>query len=302
MGHTYKKKVNILNASYERQKFVLEGLVDQNERVSPDICEINEVITVHYTALHSLPPGLSHDFELTFHPTMTADWTGHLNFNFEHGSFAIPVKCLQKRIVPVISPSVLHFIDIVPHTWSSLTATIKNEGMKTCVFLGVHQVDDHFEYDTDLEELLADVTTSSVDTFVKATNPSPKDGHNNNNAHHKQKTEHKRVKSKSNAPKKKKSAAPVKKFSQGITLKSERTSTIAEKTVRSIVDELVGKVADNIFIAFFKENDRTLPEGGTRHLQVHFRPGNERVYKTTFEILLSDNEKVFFFKSVPLWL
>ncbi|NXX42081.1 CFA74 protein, partial [Tricholaema leucomelas] len=113
IGQTYKKKIALINASYEANSCRVVGV---NER-------LKDFIRIHFDPPGKVYAGMSCEVVVTFKPMTNETLEGEVMFMAQTGPFSVPLKCTAKRCLLALDKE---FIDFGSHeVGERISQTIK---------------------------------------------------------------------------------------------------------------------------------------------------------------------------------
>ncbi|XP_062888913.1 cilia- and flagella-associated protein 74 [Mobula hypostoma] len=120
IGKTYKKKANLINASYG---ITYCKLIDISDHVK-------DFIEVEFKPPGPISAGMSCEMTVIFKPMLNEDLEGEIMFRAQTGSFTVPLKCTTKTCDLSVDKT---FVDFGPHVIGETitqTITLTNHGAR----------------------------------------------------------------------------------------------------------------------------------------------------------------------------
>ncbi|XP_059808414.1 cilia- and flagella-associated protein 74 isoform X3 [Hypanus sabinus] len=124
IGKTYKKKANLINASY---CITYCKLIDISDHVK-------DFIEVEFKPPGPISAGMSCEMTVIFKPMLNEDLEGEIMFQAQTGSFTVPLKCTTKTCDLSVDKT---FVDFGPHVIGETitqTITLTNHGARGAHF------------------------------------------------------------------------------------------------------------------------------------------------------------------------
>ncbi|NWR76283.1 CFA74 protein, partial [Centropus unirufus] len=118
VGQTYKKKIALINASYNVNFCRLVGISEL----------LKDFISVHFDPPGKMSAGMSCEVGVTFKPMINETLEGEVMFMAQTGPFSVPVKCTPKRCVLALDKMLIDFGSHVVGETISRTITLTNSG------------------------------------------------------------------------------------------------------------------------------------------------------------------------------
>ncbi|NWH98919.1 CFA74 protein, partial [Tichodroma muraria] len=118
VGHIYKKKIVLTNASYSVNYCRLVGISEW----------LKDFISVHFDPPGKMSSGMSCEFLVTFKPMVNEGLEGAVMFMAQTGSFSVPLKCTVKTCILALDKELIDFGRLVVGETISRTISLKNRG------------------------------------------------------------------------------------------------------------------------------------------------------------------------------
>ncbi|XP_074748670.1 cilia- and flagella-associated protein 74 [Strix uralensis] len=118
VGHIYKKKIALINASYSVNFCRLVGISEW----------LKDFISVQFDPPGKMPAGMSCEILVTFKPMINENLEGEVMFMAQTGSFSVPLKCTAKRCILALDKELIDFGSHVVGETVSRTINLTNSG------------------------------------------------------------------------------------------------------------------------------------------------------------------------------
>ncbi|NXF66772.1 CFA74 protein, partial [Ciccaba nigrolineata] len=118
VGHIYKKKIALINASYSVNFCRLVGISEW----------LKDFISVQFDPPGKMPAGMSCEIMVTFKPMINENLEGEVMFMAQTGSFSVPLKCTAKRCSLALDKELIDFGSHVVGETISRTINLTNSG------------------------------------------------------------------------------------------------------------------------------------------------------------------------------
>uniref|UniRef100_A0A8C8EAL6 Cilia and flagella associated protein 74 n=1 Tax=Otus sunia TaxID=257818 RepID=A0A8C8EAL6_9STRI len=118
VGHIYKKKIALINASYSINFCRLVGISEW----------LKDFISVQFDPPGKMPAGMSCEILVTFKPMINENLEGEVMFMAQTGSFSVPLKCTTKRCILALDKELIDFGSHVVGETISRTINLTNSG------------------------------------------------------------------------------------------------------------------------------------------------------------------------------
>ncbi|KAM9217792.1 cilia- and flagella-associated protein 74 [Leptosomus discolor] len=118
VGQTYKKKIVLINASYNVNSCRLVGISKW----------LKDFISIQFDPPGKMSPGMSCEIVVTFQPTINETLEGEVMFMAQTGSFSVPLQCTAKRCIPALDKELIDFGSHVVGETISRTINLTNRG------------------------------------------------------------------------------------------------------------------------------------------------------------------------------
>ncbi|NXU59150.1 CFA74 protein, partial [Turnix velox] len=118
VGETYKKKIVLINASYNVNFCRLVGISEW----------LKDFISVHFDPPGKISSGMSCEMVVTFKPMVNESLEGEVMFMAQTGAFSVPLKCKAKRCVLALDKELIDFGSHVVGETISRTISLTNRG------------------------------------------------------------------------------------------------------------------------------------------------------------------------------
>uniref|UniRef100_A0A8C0EAQ3 Cilia and flagella associated protein 74 n=1 Tax=Bubo bubo TaxID=30461 RepID=A0A8C0EAQ3_BUBBB len=118
VGHIYKKKIALINASYSVNFCRLVGISEW----------LKDFISVQFDPPGKMPAGMSCEILVTFKPMINENLEGEVMFMAQTGAFSVPLKCTAKRCILALDKELIDFGSHVVGETISRTINLTNSG------------------------------------------------------------------------------------------------------------------------------------------------------------------------------
>ncbi|NXH20696.1 CFA74 protein, partial [Bucco capensis] len=118
VGQIYKKKIFLINASYNVNSCRLVGVSEW----------LKDFISIHFVPPGKLSSGMSCETVVTFKPMRNETLEGEVMFMAQTGPFSVPLKCTAKRCILALDKELIDFGSHVVGETISRTINLTNSG------------------------------------------------------------------------------------------------------------------------------------------------------------------------------
>ncbi|NXG54965.1 CFA74 protein, partial [Hemiprocne comata] len=118
IGHIYKKKITLINASYSVNYCRLVGISEW----------LKDFISIHFDPPGKMSAGMSCEVVVTFKPMINETLEGEVMFMAQTGSFSVPLRCTAKRCILALDKELIDFGSHVVGETISQTISLTNSG------------------------------------------------------------------------------------------------------------------------------------------------------------------------------